>query len=103
MGKINRGKNIKGNWVESEVDDPSFLYKSDVIKIIGESNWKLFCKWMTGQTCPVMSDGSTGYYSWDVEKFKRHHIDGIPQMTQKDVEDIFKSMDKEKEYKKVKL
>jgi len=28
-----------------------------------------FHKWMVGQACPIMEDGSYGYYEWDVDRF----------------------------------
>ena len=96
MAKVMRGKKIKGKWVEQEVDDPSSLSKDDVIKIIGEENLKSFNKWMIGQGAPILSDGSTGYFAWDVQKFKRHHIDGVPYLSRDDIDKIFKEMDKKK-------
>jgi len=99
MGKTIQGKQVKGKWIEEEVDDPSCLYESDVIKIIGQENLKAFKKWMAGQGAPIMSDSTCGYFSWDVEKFKRHYIDGVPQMMRSDIEEIFKQMDKDKDKK----
>jgi hypothetical protein len=32
-------------------------------------SWKVFKKWMYGQTVGVNEDGTTNYYDWDVEKF----------------------------------
>lgn len=30
-----------------------------------------FCRWMGGQTCAVLDDGSAGIYSWDYERWLR--------------------------------
>jgi hypothetical protein len=94
MGKIMSGKYLKngkykmnkdGTPWEEEVEDPTCLYKSDVINIIGEKNWDKFSKWMTGQGAPIMSDGSMGYFAWDVDKFYRHHVLGEPGLTKDDI------------------
>jgi len=29
-----------------------------------------------------------GYFSWDVEKFKRHYIDGVPPLTRQEMMEI---------------
>lgn len=99
MSKVIQGKNIKGKWSESEVEDSTVWSKEDVIKLIGEEHWKQFSKWMNGQGCPVLSNKELGYWQWDVEKWKRHYIDGVPQLMREDIEEIFKEMDKEKEKK----
>lgn len=76
MGKVFKWNGKQGKKSkEKEIEDKNCLYKKDVIDIIGKENWKEFSKWMKGQTSPVMSDGSCGYYSWDVEKFKFYYID----------------------------
>jgi len=95
MGKIIQGiKNTKGKFIgEQEVEDPTCLYKSDVIVIIGKKNWAKFSKWMTGQGAPIMSDGTMGYFAWDVEKFKRHYIDGVPILTREQIGDILNRME----------
>jgi len=85
-GKFKKDKN--GKYIEKEVDDKGCLYKSDVIEIIGKKNWKKFGKWMTGQGAPVMSDGTLGYFAWDVDKFKRHYVDGIPPLTKEEMMEI---------------
>lgn len=33
---------------------------------------EVFHKWMCGQTCPVLEDGSFGYYEYDVDRFIRY-------------------------------
>lgn len=33
--------------------------------------FKQFLEWMKGQTVGINSDGTTNYYVWDVERFKR--------------------------------
>jgi hypothetical protein len=96
MAKVKQGKKVKGKWIEEEVDDPTALSRDDVIKVIGIDNIKVFDKWMRGQGCPILSNGSIGYFKWDVEKFKRHHIDGIPYLSRDDIDKIFKDMDKKK-------
>jgi len=92
MGKVMQGiQDKKGEFVgEQEVDDVNCLYKRDVIKLIGKKNWTKFSKWMRGQGVPVMSDGTEGYFSWDVEEFKTHYIDGVPRLTLKEVGEIVK-------------
>jgi hypothetical protein len=97
MGKVMQGIRLKngefktdkkGKAIQIEVEDEGCLYKSDVLKIIGEKNWIKFAKWMTGQGAPIMSDGSLGYFAWDVDKFKRHYVDGIPPLTREEVGEI---------------
>ena len=97
MGKVMQGiplkngkfkKDKKGKVIEIEVEDEGCLYKSDVLKIIGKKNWKKFSKWMFGQGAPIMSDGSLGYFAWDVDKFKRHYVDGIPPLTREEIAEI---------------
>jgi len=97
MGKVFTGirlksgdfkKDKKGKYIEKEIEDSSCLYKSDVLKIIGKNNWTKFSKWMTGQGAPVMSDGTMGYFAWDVDKFKRHYVDGIPPLTREEIGEI---------------
>jgi len=92
MGKVMQGiQNKKGEFIgEHEVEDINCLYKKDVIKLIGKQNWKKFSKWMRGQGVPVMSDGSEGYFRWDVEEFKTHYVDGVPRLTLKETEEIIK-------------
>jgi hypothetical protein len=91
MGKIMQGvKDTKGEFVgEQEIDDLTCLYKSDVLKIIGKKNWAKFTKWMRGQGAPVMSDGSMGYFSWNVEEFK-NRIEGVKKLTLKETAEIIK-------------
>ena len=97
MGKIFTGIRLKngdfkkdktGKTIEKEVEDTSCLYKKDVLTIIGSENWTKFSKWMYGQGVPVMSDGTMGYFSWDVDKFKRHYIDGVPPLTRQEMMEI---------------
>lgn len=97
MGKVFTGirlkngefkKDKKGKYIQKEIEEPSSLYKSDVLKIIGNKNWKKFSKWMTGQGAPIMSDGTMGYFSWDVDKFKRHYVDGVPPLTKMEIMEI---------------
>jgi hypothetical protein len=85
-GKFKLGKN--GKAIENEVEDPMSLYKEDVLKIIGKKNWKQFSKWMIGQGAPIMSNGQKGYFRHDVDKFKKHYIDGIPLLTKEEVMEI---------------
>lgn len=108
MGKVFTGIRLKngkfktdkkGKYIEKEIEDPSSLYKSDVLKIIGKNNWNKFSKWMTGQGAPVMSDGTTGYFAWDVDKFKRHYIDGIPPLTKEEIGKIIMNYYKPKKRK----
>jgi len=121
MAKIMQGKWLKngkykmnkdGTPWEEEVDDPSCLSKDDVIKIIGENNWVKFSKWMHGQGAPVLSNGELGYFEWDVQKFKRHYVDGCPELTIDDTAKIIneknnkilnnkKSLTKKSVYEKV--
>ncbi len=44
------------------------MNEAEVIKRIGKSNWKKFCKWMYGQTMGL-KDGKPDYYECDVEAF----------------------------------
>ena len=52
---------------EKEVKD---LLKKNKVK------WSEFNEWMRGQTCPVLEDGSCGYFQHDVERFIRHKLQG---------------------------
>ena len=45
------------------------MRKEEVIKRIGAKNWNAFEKFMTGQTIGIYPDGSSDYYSCDVENF----------------------------------
>ena len=45
------------------------MRKEDVIKKIGAKNWKVFEKFMIGQTVGLYSDGSPDIYECDVEYF----------------------------------
>ena len=47
------------------------MRKEEIIKKIGKENWPLFDKFMFGQTVQKYEDGSTNYYSWDVDIFMR--------------------------------
>lgn len=38
---------------------------------IKERMWKVFLKWMAGQTVSAYPDGETDYYDHDVERFAR--------------------------------
>jgi hypothetical protein len=38
-------------------------------------SWKTFKIWMNGQTCPILGDGSLGYYDYDVDRFIRYKCD----------------------------
>lgn len=101
MAKVIRGiSNKSGKFVSEEVvDDPTCLSKQDVLNIIGESNWKKFSKWMTGQGAPILADGNMGYFIQDVERFKEQYIDSNSYLTFEEIENTFKQMDKEKENK----
>jgi len=96
MAKIIKTYKYKGKWKKKEVNDKDCLSKADVIKIIGEDNWKEFEKWMFGQAGPILSDDSCGYYSWDVQKYKRYYIDGEAPLTPEDLMDIFQDMEMQK-------
>ena len=69
MGKVMKGYKYGGKWKEKEVEDTSCLYRHDVELLVTKKHMIGFAKWMTGQGCPVMSDGSLGFFSWDVEQF----------------------------------
>ncbi len=47
------------------------MNKDEVIKKIGEKNWRRFMYFMRGQTCGINPDGSIDYYDCDVENFLR--------------------------------
>lgn len=53
------------------------MNKKEVIELIGKENWKEFLKFMKGQTVGVNPDGSTNYYTFDVERFKER-LDKYP-------------------------
>jgi len=81
MGKIMKGRKYGGKWKEKEVEDESSLYRKDVEHLVGANNMVEFFKWMSGQGCPLMSDGTIGYFSWDVQRFIEdtltwHTLDG---------------------------
>ena len=38
-------------------------------KVVGAENWTKFIEWMSGQTYGINDDGSTNWYSYDVERF----------------------------------
>lgn len=38
-------------------------------------SWKTFQNWISGQTCPVLDDGSFGYFEYDVDRFIRYKCD----------------------------
>ena len=52
-----------------------FMTEKQVRRKIPAKKWQLFCGWMAGQTCPVLEDGSFGYYRYDVERFVDYYID----------------------------
>lgn len=45
------------------------MKKEEVIEKIGKENWKAFAEFMFGQTFSIYPDGSTDYYSCDVDNF----------------------------------
>jgi len=47
------------------------MNEQEVKKLLKEHKltWKEFNEWLKGQTVGVNTDGSTDYYSWDVERF----------------------------------
>ncbi len=47
------------------------MTEQEVKDYIGEDFWDEFCYWITGQTCGLNEDGTSDYYDWDVEAFKR--------------------------------
>jgi len=96
MAKIIKNYKYRGKWKKKEVNDPDCLSKDDVIKIIKKENWKEFDKFIFGQTGPILSDDSCGYYSWDVQKFKRFYIDKEEPATPEDLMDIFQDMEMQK-------
>jgi len=93
MGKVIKHYRYKGKLQEKEVNDSDCLTKDDVIIIIGKEHWKDFEKWIYGQTGPVLADRSCGYYSWDVQKYRRHHIDKDEPATPEDLMEIFQEME----------
>ena len=96
MGKIIKKYKYKGTLKEKEVNDKDCLSKTEVLKLIGQENWKTFDKWMFGQAGPIMSDNTCGYYSWDVQKFKRFYIDKEDPATPDDLMNIFQDMEMQK-------
>jgi len=36
-----------------------------------------FRKWMFGQTCPILLDGTGGVYQWDVERYIEWKVKGV--------------------------
>jgi hypothetical protein len=40
--------------------------------------WNHFCKWMLGQTCPVLPNGKHGFFKWDVERYANFIFEGKP-------------------------
>ena len=96
MAKIIKTYKYKGKWKKKEVNDPDCLSKDDVLGVIGKDQWKTFEKWIFGQAGPVLSDGTCGYYAWDVQKFKRYYIDGEEPLTPDDVFELFQDMEMQK-------
>jgi len=96
MGKIIKKYKYKGKWKEKKVNDPDCYSKDDVLKIIEKENWNVFDKWIFGQTGPVLSDGTCGYYSWDVQKFKRYYIDKEEPDNPDDIMELFQEMEMRK-------
>jgi len=96
MAKIIKTYKYKGKWKKKEINDPDCLSKEDVLKVIDKKNWKEFEKWMFGQAGPILSDDTCGYYSWDVQKYKRYYIDGETPLTPDDLMDIFQDMEMQK-------
>ena len=96
MGKVIKHYKYKGKWKEKEVNDPECLSKDDVLGIIREDNWKEFEKWIYGQAGPVMADNSCGYYAYDLQKYKRHYIDGEVPLSPDDIMEIFQDMELKK-------
>lgn len=68
---------MKKNKALLEGDKISLSYKQ-VEEKVGKKNMTKFLNFMNGQTCCLRSDGSIGYYPYDVDKFcqlikeKRH-------------------------------
>ena len=52
------------------------MNKQEVINKIGKKNWKEFLKFMTGQTVGFYPDGTTNYYTCDVENFMHKKATG---------------------------
>lgn len=70
MGKVmqwNGKTGKKSKYIE--VEDSNCLYEKEVKEMLGKQDWKDFEYFILGQTCPKMSDNSSGYYKWDVERF----------------------------------
>lgn len=74
-----RQEDYKGGhrFIVTQYGGENGLAGADVKNYIGRKNWKKFCKWITGQTCPVMQNGKTGYYLHDVLRFKERVLKGL--------------------------
>lgn len=53
------------------------MTKKEVIRRIGESNWKAFMQWMWGQTISMDDKGQADFYEDDVEAFCRALKTGV--------------------------
>ena len=54
------------------------MTEKQVKEYLNSRVWAHFCKWMTGQTCPVLSDEKGGYFKHDVERYANGILEGKP-------------------------
>jgi hypothetical protein len=55
-----------------------FMSSKEMEEYLKNRVMEKFNKWITGQTCPVLDDGSFGYFLWDVERFADLILEGKP-------------------------
>lgn len=80
--------NKEGNWTQKKArdfigDTVRRYYRAlgrpeKEIKCYVDTMRKGFTKWMGGQTVPVLENGETGYYSWDVKRYIDKMLYGTP-------------------------
>lgn len=42
---------------------------SEIKKFMSKKEYRKFCEWITGQTCPMDEKGVLRFYPWDVHRF----------------------------------